>query len=547
MEYDRRGWVMPDVHIRIFEWLERTEGARNRVMMVFRGCGKSTILGIRNAHRFHADPKRQVLVQGADDELTDDISRDTISILRAHEITQGLLMEPAGVRHWWTHDGYASTARTPQLRGRGIMSRVTGNRADEIINDDTEVAKNVETVEARSKLRKRLSEQGFILKPDGSKLWVGTPHAHDSIYEQHIKAGAESLVIPLFKHQTRFDLSDDPKIDLQFGGDVGPDGIWVFVGMGPFARLLDEDADYTVISPNTIRLHKPARELIDVCTGNAWPERFHRAEMLERRRECETANYWDQQYGLKAKPLNSSRMDPDKLPIYAAEPEFKTANKHPQLWLGKARIVGAAMRWDPSSGKLRSDTSALALVFQDEHGVRYWHRQEALTGEIAVFGSDHKTITGGQVAGICDVVEKFRVRRVTVETNGIGGFAPTVLRAALKQRGLRCGVTEVTATAQKNKRILEAFEPLMLSRMLWVHVSVADGPVPPQMREWNPAVTNQPDDHLDAGAGAVTDQPERLDFTERAVEAGDSLRIRNAQRDDDWRPGTGVFEAVLEI
>lgn len=548
MEYDRRGWVMPDVHVRIYQWLQDTEGARNRVMMVFRGCGKSTILGVRNAHKFYTNPKHQVLVQGADDELTDDISRDTIAILRANEMTRNVLMEPAGVRHWWTREGYENTARTPQLRGRGILSRVTGNRADEIINDDTEVSKNVETVEARAKLRKRLSEQGFILKPDGSKLWVGTPHAHDSIYEQHMKAGAQALVIPLFQHQTRFELSDEPKTDLQFAGEIGPDGVWVFSGIGAFAKMLDEGADFTVTGPNSIRLHQPAREMIDVCVGNAWPDRFHRAEMLERRRECETTNYWDQQYGLQAKPLNTARLDPNKLPIYAVEPTFKTANKHPQLWLGSARIVGAAMRWDPSSGKLRSDTSALSLVFQDEHGVRYWHRAEALVGEVAVFDErDNKTITGGQVAGICDMVAKFRVRRVTVETNGIGGFAPTVLRAALKQRGLVCGVTEVQATQQKNKRILEAFEPLMLSRMLWVHVSVADGPVPAQMREWNPAITNQPDDHLDAGAGAVTDQPERLDFTERPSADGESGRIRHAVGGDDWRPGSGVFEAELEV
>lgn len=539
LEYDRRGWSMPDVHVRIYDWLERTEGARNRVLMVFRGCGKSTILGVRNAHKFSANPLHQVLVQGADDDLTDDISRDTISIMRANDLTRGLLMEPAGVRHWWTVDGYAHSARTPQLRGRGILSRVTGNRADEIINDDTEVSKNVETLEARTKLRKRLQEQGFILKPDGSKLWVGTPHAHDSIYEQHIKAGAEALVIPLFQNQTRFELSEEPWRDLNFAGAVGSDGIWVFVGIGPFAKLLQEGEDFTVSGPHSIRLREPTMALIDVCVGNAWPERFHRAEMLERRRECETTNYWDQQYGLQAKPAKASRLNPDLLPIYAVEPTFTSANKVPQCWLGKARVVGASLRWDPSSGKLRSDASALALVLQDENGVRYWHRQTALTGEVAVFDDrDHKTITGGQVVGICDVVRQFRVRRVTVETNGIGGFAPTVLRAALKQRGLPCAVTEVTATSQKNKRILEAFEPLMLSRMLWVHESVADGPMTSQMREWNPAVQNQPDDHLDAGAGAVTDAPERLDH---------SLRNRNEQPADDWRPGAGVFEAELEI
>ena len=261
--------------------------------------------------------------------------------------------------------------------------------------------------------------------------------------------------------------------------------------------------------------------------------------MLERRRECETLGYWDQQYGLQAKPARESRLDPARIPLYDVEPRFERANKVLQCWLGKARIVGAALRWDPSSGKLRSDTSALALVLQDENGCRYWHRTVALTGEVAEFDAAGREIIGGQVMGICDIVQQFGVRRITVETNGIGKFAPTVLRAALKQRGIgACGVKEIDSSAQKNKRILEAFEPLMLSRMLWAHVSVSQGQAFVEMREWNPAVTNQPDDHLDAGAGAITDQPERL---------SDSFRNRNADDREDWRPGHGVFEAELEL
>lgn len=536
MEYDRRGWAMPDVHVRIYEWFERTEGARNRVLMVFRGCGKSTIIGIRNAHRFHADPKRTVLVQGADDDLTDDISRDTIAVLRANESTAGLLMEPAGVRHWWTNDGYSANARTPQLRGRGIMSRVTGNRAGEIINDDTEVSKNVETAEARSKLRKRLSEQSFILTPEGSKLWVGTPHAHDSIYDQHIKAGAEALVIPLFAHQTRFEMGEERR-ELPFTGEVGPDGVWVFDGIGPFAKLLTPDVDYTV-RDNVVTLAAPSSNMIDVCVGNAWPERFHRKEMLERRRECESVGYWDSQYGLKARPVHESRLNPNTIPLYSAEPHFTRANKILQCWLGQSRIVGASLRWDPASGKLNSDTSALGLVLQDENGCRYWHRAITLTGDIAVFDDSGKKITGGQVFQICDAIAEFGVRRITIETNGIGAFAPTVLKAALKQRNLRCGVVEHTATQSKNRRILESFEPLMLSRMLWAHVSVADGPAFPEMREWIPTVTNQPDDHLDVAAGSINDAPERL---------AESLRGLNPDERDDWRPNVGVYEAELEV
>jgi hypothetical protein len=83
-------------------------------------------------------------------------------------------------------------------------------------------------------------------------------------------------------------------------------------------------------------------------------------------------------------------------------------------------------------------------------------------------------------------------------------------------------------------------EPLLLSDgQLWAHVSVLDGPLPEQMRDWNPAVREQPDDYLDAVAGAVAETPERI------VRAQASDGIPTQQDRDDWRPSAGVHEVVL--
>src|SRR3546814_15670212 len=103
-------------------------------------------------------------------------------------------------------------------------------------------------------------------------------------------------------------------------------------------------------------------------------------------------------------------------------------------WRGKVPSVGCACRWDPSSGKLKSDASALAALFQDEAGRRYLHHVDAATGEVAEFAEDGKTITGGQVWQICDVVERLHLPRVTVATNGIGQFAQ-IGRASCRERG----------------------------------------------------------------------------------------------------------------
>jgi len=186
--------------------------------------------------------------------------------------------------------------------------------------------------------------------------------------------------------------------------------------------------------------------------------------------------------------------------------------------------------------------SAVAVVLQDESGRRYLHRIVRLTGDVAEFDADGKTIIGGQVHQLVDLVESLRLPRVTIETNGIGKFSPAILKGALKQRKLICGVAEDISTTKKNKRILEAMEPLLTSEdQLWAHVSVLDGPLPAQMRDWNPAVQEQPDDYLDAAAGAVSETPERI---MRVVAPADGIPTGTPA--DSWRPSSGVHEIELE-
>lgn len=531
----RMGWKVPLLHVRMCLWLE-TCLEPERVLMVFRGAGKSTLYAVYKAWKLHRDASRRSLVWSADGPTAEMLTADVINVLRTHPLTGHLLASrKPGKKRFWVNG--AKDARNASMRSVGVDSNATGSRADDVDFDDVEVPGNIETPEARAKLRHRISDSTHILVPGGQATYIGTPHTTESIYPEIIAGGAAVLKIQLFACATRHQRTDS-ELRYRIGFEIQEDGLYVLAGIHKGARMLVEGADY-LIDGDSIVFGSPPGVVLDLYSGCVWPERFTRDEVALRRRKTRTLNAWDSQYMLEAKPLTEVRLDPDRLPIYAAEPAYTTVNKVPVCMLGKAKIVGAALRWDPSSGKLRSDTSALALVLQDEHGVRYWHRSDGLMGDVAVFDEyDHKTITGGQVTGICDMVEKFRLRRVTVETNGIGAFAPTVLRAALKQRGLRCSVVDEPAKENKNKRILEAFEPLMLSRMLWVHVSVADGPMVPQMRQWNPAVTNQPDDYLDAGAGAVTEQPERL---------GHSGRIRHAEETDDWRPGPGVYEAELEV
>lgn len=527
---ERQRWAVPDIHIRACHWLQHRGDLA--VLRCFRGFGKSTLLAVYNAWRYHRDPTYRILHQSESDPTAYKTSRDTKQVLMAHPLTRGMLRE-GEIESWWVKG--ATDARNASMYAKGILSNVTSARADECQNDDVEVPRNIQTAEAREKLRYRLGEQTHILVPGGRQLYIGTPHTHDSLYDEQERMGADCLTIRMFQHEHRIEAATGTRYALPFVPEM------VFSGIGEPAKVLHPGKDYTMHG-RVIVFRKAPAALVDFYAGSAWPERFTPAEMQKRRRKTRTINEWDSQYQLHSKPITDTRLDPDRLVPYDVEPTIRKANGETVMMLGNARIVAAAFRWDPASGKLTSDVSAVAVVLQDEDGRRYVHRISRLLGDVAEFDEGGKVITGGQVLGLCALVREFMLPRITIETNGIGKFSPAIVKAALKQQGLtNVGVKEEPAVINKNRRILESLEPLLLSDgQLWAHTSVLDGPLPMQMREWNPAVKEQPDDYLDALAGAVAETPERI-----ASRAGTS-KISNNTRADDWRPNAGVHEVLIE-
>lgn len=218
--------------------------------------------------------------------------------------------------------------------------------------------------------------------------------------------------------------------------------------------------------------------------------------MEKRRQETRTINEWDSQYQLHSKPIGESRLDPDRMREYNVHPEIRYANRTASMWLGNQQIVGAVAWWDVATGKAKADASAFSLMLTDSRGHLYWHICQELTGDLAEF-DDKDKIIGGQVVQIRELVVKFQIPQVVVEVNGPGSFAGKLLRQALKGTG--CGVREEFTVTNKQKRILDAFEAPLSSWFLWAHSDVLDGPAYGQMRDFNPALTNQPDDFIDSG------------------------------------------------
>lgn len=526
-----KGWEVPLLHVQVCQWLDDTCHDPVRVLQIFRGAGKSTVLAIYNAWRYYRDPTFRILHQGDQDKTARKTSRDTKSVLQRHPLTRDTLGKTRGESEfWWTPQ--SDDERNPSMQAAGIMSNITSSRADEAQNDDVEVPRNIRTPEAREHLRHRLSEQTHILVPGSSTLYVGTPHTHDSIYDEQIKAGATVLRIPMFAHEARFEETDTAtRYRLPF--TPADDGLYVFAGIGKFCRTLRQGVDFQ-LDGNELVFAAPPGVLIDAYSGCAWPERFTRDEMELRRKKCFTVNEWDSQYQLHSKPITNVRLDPDRIVAYDVEPEIRFANGEVMMFLGDVRLVGAVAWWDCALGKINADASAFSIVFTDDAGRLYWHRAEGLLGELAKF-DDRGEVSAGQCHRIRELVLKYQLSNVHVETNGPGGFVPPILRRALAGTG--CGVREEHSSVNKNKRILDAFEPPLSTQYLWAHVSVLDGPASTQLREFNPLVTTQPDDYIDSGAGAIATTPVRI---------GKIVGKPTSMQREDWAPSAGVHEVTYE-
>lgn len=518
-------WEVPDIHIRACHWLEhRGEVA---VLRCFRGFGKSTILACYNAWRFWDDPTYRILHQGDQDKTAYKTSRDTKAVLARHPWTAEWFATGArGESSFWWAPG-ADDERNPSMQAAGITSNITSSRCDEAQNDDVEVPKNIQNPEAREKMRYRLGEQVHIMVPGARRLFVGTPHTHDSIYDEQERAGADCLTIRMFEREHRIESATRAVYDLPFVPEM------VFFGIGTQTRQLMVGVDFR-LQGQRLTFVRPPGGLVDFYAGSAWPDRFTPKEMLKRRQQTRTINEWDSQYQLHSKPVHEVRLNPDRINAYDVEPVFKRANGELTMWLGKTRIISCSARWDPAGGKLKSDISAFCLILQDEQGRIYWHRAVALTGEVAVLSDDGR-ITGGQVWQICDLVKELGVPRVVIESNGVGTHCPGLLKGALKARRIRCGVKDEHTTGNKNQIILGALEAPISGGYLWAHVSALDV-IEPQMRDWNPAVSSQPDDFLDAGSKALMDEPVRI---------GKAGEISTPHERDDWRPSAGVYEVEV--
>jgi len=465
-------------------WIKKLP--KRLLMLAFRGAGKSTLVGLFAAWMIKKKPDIRILTLSADLALARKMVRNVKRIIEKHPLIAAL--KPTKPELWGAEQFTVrrdAELRDPTMLARGIDGNFTGSRADIVICDDVEVPGNSDTPAKRAALREKLGEIEFVLVPGGFQLYLGTPHTYCSIYADAARPDAG---------ETRAFLEG-------------------------FAR--------------------EAFPIRDKNGKPAWPARYGEKEIAELERRSGPIKFASQML-LRPMAPEQCRFDAAKLLRYAGEVEYRQSQGRASLWLEGRKLVSIRVWWDPSFGRpAKSDRNAIAVVYQDDAGGYWLHRVHYFGHDPALAKRD--PAGHAEADQLCRAAARFAQEigapAITVEDNGVGKTLPGLLRKVLQTIDPTIAVMEHHSTKPKAERILAALDVPLAAGLLHAHASVVDGPFLEELRGWTPAgKSGQPDDGLDAVAGAILAEPTRLGPFPRAPGEHGA-----------WRPGATPHQARIEF
>lgn len=248
-----------------------------------------------------------------------------------------------------------------------------------------------------------------------------------------------------------------------------------------------------------------------------WPDVFPVDKINELRKNVGEHHFMAQMM-LKFTPMDNIRLDPGKIQLYSHE--FNPTNAK----IGDWAITGAAVYWDPALGHKNTDSSVCVLIFRDDkshniflHDIMY----------MVVPDNCPQPLTY-QCDIVLDFLNKYKLHRLAVETNGLGNALPEILADKIANRGGGIYVQKITNNTKKELRILNTLEPLLGAGRIFAHTRIQQTPFMAEMLGWSPIGGIGHDDGLDAFSGAINATPipcRPHDHTTRMYTANTNFKI----------------------
>lgn len=459
-------------------------GEKRIIIEAFRGVGKSWITSAFVLWTLYWNRDAKILVVSASKERADAFSQFTLRLIYDMPELQEMIPKPGQRRSLISFDvAGAKVDHSPSVKSVGITGQLAGSRADLIIADDVEVPKNSQTQMQREKLQEAVKEFDAILKPLPTSriVYLGTPQCEDSLYNVLGQRGYVQRIWPA-RMPTEMEIADYEGRLAEF--------------------ILNMDLE-------------PGQPTD--------PKRFGLGDLTEREASYGRSGF-AMQFMLQTKlsdaikfPLRCSDfmvMDVDKevAPLrvtYGSGPDqemdlgcvgFRGDRWYRPLFISDqvSEYQSSVMFVDPAGRGM--DRTAVVVV-KMLNGFLYVRRAVSLEG-----GYDDTTLTA-----IARMAQFEKVNLIKVESNFGDGMFNELLKPYLK-RIYPCALEEVKSYSQKEKRIIECLEPVLVSHRLIVDKTIvlADVSLPVehqlfhQLTRLTKDKNSLPhDDLIDALAGAV--------------------------------------------
>ena len=502
---------LPDptpVQLDIAEYMQG--GPKRRIIEAFRGVGKSWMAAAYVLWLLRNDPQKKIMVVSASKTRADDFAQFCLRLIREMSLLQCL--DPDRDEQRSASNRFdvrpAIPDQSPSVKSVGIFGQLTGSRADLILADDVEVPNTAWTVGMREKLLVSVGEFNAILKPGGEIMFLGTPQTEESIYNKLRLRGYECRIWP----------SRYPEKPEKYGEALAP-----------------------VIQKRCISSKG--------CPTD--PDRFSDLDLLERE-----ASYGRSQFTLQFQ-LDTTLSDLERFPLRLSDlvvMEIKDHAPEKIVWSSGAEYritdlpaVGFSGDYYHRPAFLHGDWLEFqgCVMFVDPSGKGIDETAYSivahLNGNLFILevGAFKEGYTEKVLEGLAQAAKRQQVKLILLEDQFGQGMLQSLLQPYLRKI-YPCTVEPVRSNMQKERRIINALEPVLNQHRLIVNRSVVENDA--KARENDPVETAlsyqlfhqlthltvdknclQHDDRLDSLAGAIQYWNESLAIDEdRAIKERES-------------------------
>lgn len=448
------GFNCTPLQLDIARYLER--GPTYRMIQAQRGQAKTTITAAYAVWRIIHDPTTRILIVSSGSDMATEIANWVIQIIMGMEELECLRPDRGAgdrvsVKAFDVHYELKGPEKSPSIACIGITSNMQGKRADVLIADDVESAKNSATEVQRERLR-HLTRDFTSICSTGDIIYLGTPQSVDSIYNGLVSRGFDIRIWPgryptsdeidnYGKHLApaiRQALEDAP--DLQYGGgpmgDRGKPTDPALLDEGILtAKEIDQGAAYFQLQ------HMLDTRLMDAHRFPLKSEKLVFMHVAERSAPLE----------INFQPSNETHISlPMDFPI--ADSFYRAAGFGTEF----GPFQGTHMYVDPAGGGQNGDETAYAVT-------------RFLAGR--VFLVDVGGVPGGlgddSLRALTEIAAHWKPYKIDVEKNFGNGALASVWRPMLLRQH-SCDIEDVWETGQKELRIIDVLEPVIGSNRLIV-------------------------------------------------------------------------------